>query len=89
MNEYEFTLKFRLPDADADPGRFIDALAEAGCTDATVGIGMSGRIALNFVRVAPNALEAVVSAVRAVRVAIPGVELVEAPADFAGVHTLH
>ena len=32
MTEFEFTLKFRLPDADADPVAWVDALAAAGCT---------------------------------------------------------
>ena len=84
MAEYEFTLKFRLPDAEADPENYIDALAEAGCDDATVGIGHPGRIALDFTREAASALDAVVSAVHAVKAAIPGAELVEASPDFVG-----
>lgn len=84
MTEYEFTLKFRLPDAAADPAQCIDALAEAGCDDATVGIGQPGRIALEFSREAASALDAIVSAVQAVKAAIPGVELVEASPDFVG-----
>lgn len=84
MNEYEFTLKFRLPDAGSDPALFIGALAEAGCDDAMVGIGQPGRIALDFAREAKTALGAVVSAVQAVRLAIPGVELIEASPDFVG-----
>ena|SRR5690606_25063739 len=84
MSEYEFTLKFRLLDANADPEQFIDALAEAGCDDATVGIGQKGRIALAFNREAANALDAVVSAMKAVKAAIPGAELVEASPDFVG-----
>lgn len=84
MNEYEFTLKFRLPDADADPEQFIDALAEAGCDDATAGIGQRGRIALDFTREAANASKAIVSALQAVKAAIPGVELIEASPDFVG-----
>ena len=84
MSEYEFTLKFRLPDVDADPEQFIDALAEAGCDDATVGIGQQGRIALDFTREAADALEAIVSAVQAVKGAIPGAELIEASPDFVG-----
>ena len=84
MHEYEFTLKFRLPDAEADPERCIDALAEAGCDDALVGIGQKGRIALDFAREARTALEAIASAMRDVRKAIPGVELVEASPDFVG-----
>ncbi|NZA26832.1 DNA-binding protein [Luteimonas sp. SJ-92] len=84
MSEYEFTLKFRLPDAHADPEQFIAALAAAGCDDATVGIGQQGRLALDFAREAGSALEAIVSAVQAVKGAIPGAELVEASPDFVG-----
>lgn len=84
MREYDFTLKFRLPKADADPEPFVDALAEAGCDDATIGIGQHGRIALNFTREARSALDAVRSAVRDVKRAIPGVLLVEASPDFVG-----
>lgn len=84
MSEYEFTLKFRLPDGNTNSEQFIDALAEAGCDDATVGIGQQGRIALDFTRDADSALEAIVSAVQAVKSAIPGVELVEASPDLVG-----
>lgn len=84
MSEYEFTLKFRLPDSAADPGQFIEALAAAGCDDAAVGVGQRGRIALDFTREATSALEAVASAMRAVRQAVPGAELIEASPDFVG-----
>jgi hypothetical protein len=84
MSEYEFTLKFRLPDANADPEQFVDALAEAGCDDAAVGVGQQGRIALDFAREATSAFDAVVSAVQAVKHAIPGAELIEASPDFVG-----
>jgi hypothetical protein len=78
MNEYEFTLKFKLPDTDADPEQFVGALAQAGCEDALVGVGQPGRIALDFTREAASAFEAVASAVRGIRQAIAGAELVEA-----------
>lgn len=84
MNEYEFTLKFRLPDVNADPEQYIGALADAGCDDATVGVGQRGRITLDFTREAAEALEAIISAAQAVRAAIPGAELVEASPDFVG-----
>ena len=84
MSEYEFTLKFRLPDVKTDQEQFIDALAQAGCDDASVGVGQQGRVALDFTREAANALEAIVSAVQAVKDAIPGAELVEASPDFVG-----
>jgi len=82
--EYEFTLKFRLPNVADDPHGFVDALAEAGCDDATVGVGQTGRIALVFTREARRAFDAVASAVRDVKRAIPGAELVEASPDFVG-----
>lgn len=84
MSEYRFILRFRLPEGDADPARFIDALAEAGCDDATIGVGQRGRIALDFAREADSALAAVASAMHAVRRAIPGAELVEASPDLVG-----
>lgn len=84
MSEYDFILKFRLPEPDADPEQLVDALAAAGCDDATIGIGQHGRIALNFTREARSALNAVSSAVRDVKRAIPGVQLVEASPDFVG-----
>ncbi len=84
MAEYEFTLKFRLPDTSADPAQFVDALAAAGCDDALVGVGQRGRIALDFSREASSALKAMSSAIRSVRKAIPGAELAEAGPDFVG-----
>src|SRR3546814_101815 len=84
MNEYEFILKFRLPDPDVNQGQFVDALAEAGCDDATVGVGQRGRIALDFAREANTATDAIISAIEAVKRAIPGAELVEAGPDFVG-----
>ncbi len=85
MTLYEFTLKFRLPDVDTEPGQFVDALAEAGCDDALVGIGQPGRIALDFSREARSAFDAVASAVMDVRRAIAGTELVEASPDLVGI----
>lgn len=84
MNEYEFTLKFRLPDGSTDPEQFVDALAATGCDDALVGIGQRGRIALDFSREAETAQDAIASAVRDVKRAIPGVDLVEASPDLVG-----
>jgi hypothetical protein len=49
-----------------------------------VGIGQKGRIALDFARESRTAFEAVASAVRDVKTAIPGAELVEASPDFVG-----
>lgn len=84
MNNYEFTLKFALPDATADPEIFLDSLVDAGCTDALVGIGVRGRIALDFTREGNDAFTTIQSAIDDVRSAIPGVKLIEASPDFVG-----
>jgi len=47
MKEYKFTLKFSLQD---NPDAYIEKLGIEGCDDALIGIGQSGRIALNFTR---------------------------------------
>lgn len=84
MSEYEFILKFRLPDTSEDPGRYVDALGEQGCDDALIGIGKNGRIALEFCRAASSAEEAVFSAIRNVRDVVPGAALIEASPDLVG-----
>lgn len=81
---YEFVLKFALPDADTDPARYEDALYEAGCDDAVVGLGVNGRIGLDFARKASSAAEAMSSAIEQVKRAIPGAKLVEATPDLVG-----
>lgn len=84
MKEYEFVLKFRLPEATTDPEAFVGQLAEAGCDDALVGIGQTGRIALDFARESPSAIEAIASAIKDVKRAIPEAQLIEATPDLVG-----
>lgn len=84
MNSYDFTLKFLLPDGGNEPETYIDALASAGCDDALIGIGKNGRIALNFTREARSAEQAVTSALRDVKKAIPHATLTEAAPDYVG-----
>lgn len=84
MTEYDFLLKFDLPDPDVDPQIFVDALYEAGCDDATVGSGQLGRVALNFTREAATAADAVSSAIADVKRAIPEAKLSEATPDLVG-----
>lgn len=55
-----------------------------GSDDALIGIGQSGRIALQFTRVAENAFEAVFGAVKDVKRAIPDAKLIEATPDLVG-----
>ena len=63
---------------------YVEALYEAGCDDATIGIGRHGYIALDFDRDAASANAAVESALRDVRKAIPAAKLVEASPDYVG-----
>jgi len=82
MKEYEFTLKFRLPNATEIPDIYVGKLGAGGCDDALIGIGKNGSIALNFIRVADSAFDAVTSAIIQVKRAIPNVRLVEVTPDF-------
>jgi hypothetical protein len=85
MKEYEFTLKYRLGNPGEDAEKYLEALARSGCEDAAVGVGQNGRIALNFIREAESALEAIASAIFDVQQAIPDARLVEAAPDHVGV----
>ena len=84
MTEYDFLLKFDLPDPNVDTEECVNALYEAGCDDATIGIGQPGRIALDFTREAASAIEAVSSAIADVGKAIPKAKLIEATPDLVG-----
>lgn len=84
MNTFDFTLKFSITDASENPESYIEALEKEGCTDALVGVGHTGRIALNFTRDAPNANEAILSAIKDVEKAIPHAKLIEATPDLVG-----
>lgn len=81
MRAHDFTLRFRLATPDAEPGQFVDAPAAAGCEDATVGIGRRGHIALRFTREASTTFDAVDSAMRDVKRAIPTAQLIDATGE--------
>jgi hypothetical protein len=82
--EYEFTLKFALPANHRPIDDLVERLGENGCEDALVGIGQTGRIALDFIREADAAKSAIFSALVAVKTAIPGAKLLEVTPDFVG-----
>ena len=84
MKEIEFTLKFSLQVISSSPDYHIERLAENGCDDALIGVGQTGRIALQFNREADNALSAVFSAIKDVKKAIPMAVLIEATPDIVG-----
>lgn len=69
--EYEFTIKFKLPDPDEDIDGLVGKLGAAGCGDALVGMGTPGQIALKFSREAESTQLAVESAIRDLQKAVP------------------
>ncbi len=82
--EYSFTLTYRLPADGDDVDRLVERLGAAGCDDALVGVGQPGRIGLDFIREAGTAREAMVSALRDIKGAIPSAVLTEASPDLVG-----
>jgi hypothetical protein len=82
--EYAFTLHYQLPEHVTDAEACLPLLANAGCDDAAVGIGVPGRIALEFAREAPSADDAVQSALAQLSRAIPGARLLEVAPDYVG-----
>jgi len=84
MSNFTFILNFTLPGNDANPERYLDALYEAGCDDAAIGVGQFGMIGLDFNREAGSAEEAIRSAMDNVGAAIPGAVLVQAGPDLVG-----
>ena len=84
MNEYDFTLKFNLQNYQSDPNDYVEQLHESGCDDALIGVGKKGCIALNFIREASSAYEAIKSAITDVKKVIPHATLIEATPDFVG-----
>lgn len=84
MTEYEFDLHFLLATPDDDPESCLGRLLDEECDDAGIGIGRCGHIGLMFTREASTATEAVVSAIAAVKRAIPDATLVEVSPDLVG-----
>jgi hypothetical protein len=82
MNEFEFALNFKLSDPGQDPPEYLDALFEAGCDDATIGLGIDGNISLQFTRNSPSVLLAVESAFRDIRKVLPDAEFISASPDL-------
>ena len=82
--EFEFGMKFKVDARGVDATELVERLGEAGCDDAVIGTGQPGRIALNFTRKARSVKEAIVSALRDVKSAVPDAELIEVTPDFVG-----
>lgn len=82
--EYTFTLKYQLANRADDPDALVEQLAEAGCDDALIGIGVPGRVALEFIRSAPSAQQAIESAVLQVKSVLADAQLFEVSPDYVG-----
>lgn len=80
--EFEFTVKLSVP--LIDPDQLIERLGAAGCTDAAVGVGQPGRMALSFTRDAKSAKQAIIGALEEARAAIPKARLLEITPDLVG-----
>lgn len=76
MTEHHFTLVLS-PDPGLEDGQAVEALGEAGATDATVGRGPDGTWTAVFDREAPTFKEALLTAIADVRSAGLGVRRVE------------
>ncbi len=72
MTMYEFQVHSELPLEQPDSEQWLDALFEAGCDDAIVGLARPGYLSLDFSREGEEAMVVVQSAVGDVQTAIPG-----------------
>lgn len=82
--EYLFTLNYLLPADDCDSDALVERLGAAGCTDVLAGIGLAGRLALEFSREAASGEAALLSALGDIKRLIPQARLVEASPDIVG-----
>jgi hypothetical protein len=83
--KFEFDLIFTIPSKGTDQGEILDALFEAGCDDAVVGIGTPGSIALSFSRSGEGASGVISEATKAALSALPqGAKLREVTPDLLG-----
>ena len=76
--ECTFTLKYQLTSDESDMDALVERLADEGCDDALVGVGQPGCLALEFIREAPSAHDAIEGAIADVRRAVPNARLIEA-----------
>ncbi|MGY3173901.1 hypothetical protein ACVWYU_003304 [Pseudomonas sp. TE12234] len=75
---FTFTLNYELTSDESDTDALVERLAEEGCDDALVGLGQPGRLALEFVREASSAHDAIEGALEDVRRAVSNARLIEA-----------
>lgn len=81
--EFEFDIVVSLPQGAEDEDAIMDALFEAGCDDAVVGLGAPGIIGLGFTRAGADAEVVISDAVTQVMSALPkGAQLREVKPDL-------
>lgn len=78
MTSHRFALIYQLAPEDADADAIIERFGAAGQTDALIGAGAHGRLALNYHRSANSPREALQSAMADAARLIPGARLLEA-----------
>lgn len=81
--EYIFTLKYDVGDQRSDPDAMVERLGAAGCTDALVGTGELGYLALEFTREADSVESAARAALADVQEAIPSATLVNISSEVS------
>lgn len=79
-----FTLKYDVGDQRSDPDAMVERLGAAGCTDALVGTGEPGYLALEFTREADSVESAVRAALVDVEAAIRSATLVNISPEISG-----
>ncbi len=83
IKEFEFDLVFALPRKDLNQDAILDALFEAGCDDAVVGLGAQGLVGLAFTRGGEDAEAVIADTVKAAISALPvGTKLREVKPDL-------
>ncbi len=81
--EFEFDLIFALPEDASDEGAILDALYEAGCDDAAVGLGRPGSVGLAFIRTGQDPETVIVETIGQALAGLPeGAELREVRPDL-------
>lgn len=81
--EFEFDLVIALPANTPEEGALLDALFEAGCDDAVVGVGAAGLLGLGFTRTGADAEAVISAALTQVLSALPkGAQLREVKPDL-------
>ncbi|WP_274644680.1 hypothetical protein [Pseudomonas serbica] len=82
--EHSFTLKYQLPPETGAIDALVERFAQEGCDDALVGGGQQGYLALQFIREAATAREAIESAMEDIRRASPHALLIEISPELQG-----